>query len=366
MKILPSLLLAASLAGCGRTPGATVVDPDAPTVLAPNDVATVQEQSIATGPRISGTLEPAEKAVIRAEASGSVVEVNVELGDLVTDGEVLGRIETSGTTDLYRSAQVGVTSAEQDLQVAENELARTQRLADAGASAPRDLELAKSQRSAAAARVEAAKAQLASAGTQLGRTTLRSPMNGVISQRAVNLGDVVQPGAAMFTVIEPSSLRLEGSVPAAGIGQLALGTPVRFSVQGYDRSFDGTVERIAPAVDPATRQVPILVSIPNTEHVLIAGLFADGHVASEEHRGLVVPADAVDRSGPNPTVLRIDREGVAQRVEVMLGLEDASAERVEVKSGLQAGDVVVLGAHDVAPGSKVQVESAAAQAGGEG
>jgi RND family efflux transporter MFP subunit len=361
--MLSSLMVAASLLGCGRTPGASVADPDAPTVLAPNDVATVQEQAIATGPRISGTLEPADKAVIRAEAGGSVTEVDVELGDVVTEGEILGRIETSGASDLYRSAQVGVSSAEQDLKVAENELARTQRLADAGAAAPRDLELAQSQRAAAAARVEAARAQLSSAGTQLGRTTLRSPMNGVISQRAVNVGDVVAPGASMFTVIEPSSLRLEGSVPASAIGKLTVGTGVRFSVQGYDRTFDGTVERIAPAVDPATRQIPILVSIPNTEHTLIAGLFADGHVATEEHRGLVVPADAVDRTGPNPTVIRVDPEGVAQKVDVTLGLEDSSAERVEVQSGLAAGDIVILGAHDVEPGSKVQVQSAAARAG---
>jgi RND family efflux transporter MFP subunit len=344
------------LAACGRTPGGDA-ETDPVTVLAPADVATARMDTVATGPRISGTLEPAKKAVMRAEAGGSVLEVAVELGDKVTTGQLLGRIETSGSGDLWRSAQSSVLSAEQDLKNADRDLERARRLADAGAVSPRDVEVSESQRASAAARLEASRAQLASAGTQLGRTTLKSPIDGVVAERAVNVGDVVTPGAPMFTVIEPSSLRLEASVPAASIGALSVGTAVRFEVQGYpDRPIEGTIDRIAPAVDATTRQIPVLVSIPNDgTNALVAGLFADGRIANDQHEGLVVPADAVDLGGAVPAVLTVV-EGRVERVDVAIGLKDEGAEQIEVTSGLRAGAIVIRGgAHDVAPGTRVEV-----------
>ncbi|MEQ1504077.1 MAG: efflux RND transporter periplasmic adaptor subunit [Myxococcota bacterium] len=365
-----SLLMAALVAaGCGGSsdPAAT---PTPSAVLSRADVVVVGQEAIQSGPRISGTLEPAQKAVIRAEASGSVLEVNVEIGETVTEKQVLGRIDAAGTGDLWRSAQSGVSSAEQDLKVAERELARTQRLFDAGAVAPRDLELSQSQFASAQARLQAARAQQSSAGSQLGRTTLRSPIAGVVSERAVNLGDVVSMGAPMFTVIEPSSLRLEGSVPATAIGSLAVGTPVSFEVQGYPgRTFDGTIQRISPAVDPTSRQIPILVSIPNESGTLVSGLFAEGRIASEQRQGLVVPASAVDRTGPAPFVMKIVDDTV-QKAEVGLGIVDEAGEQVELTSGVAVGDVLILGgARDVKEGSAVTIqggETAAASDGNEG
>lgn len=366
------LLLGLLASGCGGGAEEETAGAPPPAVLSSSDVAVATLDTIASGPRLAGTLEPAEKAVLRAEAAGSVLEVNVELGQTVTKGELLGRIEASGTGALWQSAKSGVTSAEQELRNADRDLDRTRRLAAAGAVSPRDLEVSESQFSGAQARLEAARAQQSSAGEQLGRTTLRSPIDGVVSERAVSVGDIVSPGSPMFTVIEPSSLRLEGSVPATAVGTLQIGTPVTFEVQGYPgRTIDGTVERISPAVDPATRQIPVLVTIPNEgRDALVAGLFAEGRVATERRQGLVVPADAVDTSGPIPTVLRV-KEGMAERVEVGLGVHDVAGELYEVTSGLEAGDTVILGgARDVAPGSPVRMEekgaAGSADAGAEG
>lgn len=367
LVVLAGLLLSAcSGGGDGEPPSGTSL-----AVLSANDVVVAAADTIASGPRIAGTLEPAQKAVIRAEASGSVLEVHVDLGQVVAEGELLGKIEASGSGDLWRSAKSGVTSAEQELKNAERDLERARRLAGAGAVSPRDLEVSESQHAGAQARLEAARAQQSSAGEQLGRTTVKSPIAGVVSERAVNVGDVVSPGAPMFTVIEPSSLRLQGSVPASAVGTLQIGTPVTFEVQGYaGRTFDGTVERIAPAVDPATRQIPILVSIPNEGHTLIAGLFAEGRVATEQRQGLVVPVDAVDTTGPVPFVLRV-KDGKVERAEVALGVHDEAGELYEITSGVDAGDTLIIGgARDVAPGSPVRIEdqgaASSADAGAEG
>jgi RND family efflux transporter MFP subunit len=180
----------------------------------------------------------------------------------------------------------------------------------------------------------------------------------VVSQRAVSVGDIVAPGNALFTVIDPSTLRLEASVPADAIGAVSNGVAVRFSVQGMaDASFEGTVERVAPAVDAVTRQLPILVSIPNEEGKLIAGLFAEGRIAAQLHDALLIPLDAVVEGAAAPTVLRV-RDGVVEQVAVTLGVSDPDRELVEVLTGLAEGDQVILGAaRDMAAGTPVEIRT---------
>jgi membrane fusion protein, multidrug efflux system len=90
-----------------------------------------------------------------------------------------------------------------------------------------------------------------------------------------------------------------------------------------------------------TRQVQLLVSIPNAGNRLVAGLFAEGRVASETHQGLVVPGSAVDERGVRPAVMRI-KDGRVQRVDVQVGLRDAATESVEVLGGLAPNDTVLL------------------------
>jgi RND family efflux transporter MFP subunit len=153
-------------------------------------------------------------------------------------------------------------------------------------------------------------------------------------------------------------MRLEGSVPAEQLSQVKLGAPVTFTVNGYPgRTFTGKVTRINPTADPATRQVRIVVSIPNAEGRLVGGLFANGRLASESHTGMLVPASAVDSRSNVPAVFRI-KGGKVERVAVQLGLRDEGAERVEIASGVQVGDTLLLGAaQGITAGTVVKVSS---------
>jgi RND family efflux transporter MFP subunit len=157
-------------------------------------------------------------------------------------------------------------------------------------------------------------------------------------------------------------MRLEASVPSDALTALRIGDPVEFKVNAYpDRTFAGRVERINPTADPATRQVRIYVAIPNTGGRLVAGLFAEGRVATDSREALIVPENAVDVRSVRPTALRV-KNGRTERVEVELGLEDEAGERVEIRNGLSAGDTVLLGAAlGVTPGSQVRVRQIADQ-----
>jgi multidrug efflux pump subunit AcrA (membrane-fusion protein) len=130
---------------------------------------------------------------------------------------------------------------------------------------------------------------------------------------------------------------------------------VEFTVTGGDRRITGQIDRINPVVDSTTRQVRIYVSIPNLDRALVAGLFAEGRVATDTKRAVAVPLTAVDSRGTTPEVHLIKRGRVAE-TDVQLGVRDEAAELVEVLAGAAEGDTVLLGsAQGLTAGSRVQV-----------
>lgn len=360
-RIRPLLVGAALLlSACGGGEAESREVEAEPVSIGKGSVTVVASEPIASGPILSGTLEAERAATVRAEAGGSVLGTSAEEGQRVGAGQLLARIEDAAARDALLSAQSGVRAAESAQRTAQREVERTEQLVQGGALAERDLEVARNNLSAAQAQLADARARLAAAQKQVESTQVRSPIAGVVSERAVNAGDVVSPGSPLFTVIDPASMQLAASVPAEQLAALRIGTPVEFEVRGYPgRAFRGEVKRVNPAVDPATGQVPILVSIPNAEGALLAGLFAEGQVQSESRRALVVPAEAVDETGAAPLVLKIEG-GVVRSVPVRIGMRDRATERVEILSGVAAGDTLLLGAaRSVTPGTRVRVGAVA-------
>jgi len=348
-----------ALAGCK---GGSAAEADA----AATETATVGTENIAVvttgvlqnGPTVSGNLEPEREAMIRAQVGGSLLQTYADEGQAVRAGQTLARIEGGGLQDTYISARAGVTAASNSADIANRELARSEKLLAAGAIAERDIEQARRASIAANAALADARARLATAAKQVGNTNVTSPMSGIVSERPVSAGDVVQPGTALFTVVDPSSMRLEGSVPSEALTQVRVGAPVSFTVNGYPgRSFTGRVTRVNPTADPATRQVRVFISIPNAQGTLVGGLFANGRLAAESRTGLIAPVTAVDSRSNVPAVFRI-KGGKVERVPVTLGLRDEGTEKIEIASGVQAGDTLLLGAaQGITPGTIVKVSS---------
>jgi membrane fusion protein (multidrug efflux system) len=324
-------------------------------VVGPENITVASNGSIMTGPSLSGTLEPEREAVLRAQVSGSVLQTYADQGQALNAGTVLARIDASGIQDAYTSARAGLVAARNAADVAAKDLARNQQLLTAGAIAERDIDQSRRASIAAQAALEDANSRLASAEKAYRSTTVTAPFSGVVSERPVSAGDVVQPGSALFTVVDPSSMRLEASVPAEQLASIRIGVPVDFTVSGYPgRQFVGRITRINPTADPTTRQVRIYVSIPNAGRALVGGLFATGRLSTATKMGLVVPASAVDVRG---SVMRV-RQGKVEKIQIKTGLTDKSSESIEVLSGLQAGDTLLLGAaQGITPGTAVRVSA---------
>lgn len=349
-------LAALLVAGCGGEESEAVAAADAVVSVGAESIVAARSEALSSGPLISGTLEAERAATVRAQIGGTVLETYAEEGQAVREGALLARLTDDAVRDAYLSAQSGVRSAENALRVAEREAERAERLVAGGALAQRDLENARSALAAAQAQAADARARLAAAEEQVQNTRITAPLSGVVSQRAVNAGDVVAPGAALFTVIDPGSMQLVASLPSEQVSAVQVGAPVEFRVRGYPgRTFQGRVQRINPAADPVTRQVPVYVAIPNEGGALVAGLFAEGQLQTSTRRATVIPLEAVDQTGATPTVLRL-QGGVAQPVAVRLGARDPTTERVEVLAGVAAGDTVLVGAaRSITPGTRVRI-----------
>ena len=359
--ILSSILvLSATAMACGRKEAAADGATKVSTVsVGPENITVITVSTLNSGPAISGSLVADKTAAIRAEVGGAVVAVLRDPGAHVSRGTPLARIDDSAIRDSWLSAKSGVTQAQLASDIGKREQERSEKLLAAGAIAENALEAARRGNLAAQAQLDDAKARFASAQKNLDNTVVKAPYDGIVSERQVNPGDIVAPGAPLFTVVDPGTMRLEGTVPADQLGAVRIGAPVKFSVTGYPgRTFTGAITNIYPSADPQTRQVRLYARIPNAGRGLVAGLYATGRVSSTTRDGLTAPLNAVDQRGIKPAVVRI-KNGRVERVEVTIGLRDEGTERVEISGGgVASGDTLLVGAaQGITPGTPVKVSA---------
>jgi len=359
-----SLLATAAItvAACGKRTDASATDTEAPVVIGPENIAIVAETLLVDGPSISGSLAAEREARVNAELGGSVLQVYAEAGQSVKAGQPLAQIEPQTAREQAQFTDALVMSFENNLRLAQRNLERSKRLAQGGALSTAQMEQDEQAVTQAEATLAEARSRQTSAQRTLSRSTVRAPFAGIVANRSASVGDVVKDGTQLFTVVDPTSLRLEAQVPADFLRTIKVGTPVRFQLSGFgDQQLTGRVSRIVPVLDPATRQVQVLVSVPNPDKSLLAGLFAEGRVITSSHEGLTVPQGAIDARGVRPSVMRL-KGGRLERVEVEVGLQDRIAELAEV-TGVAAGDTVVLGsARDIQAGTPARVGAAAERA----
>jgi RND family efflux transporter MFP subunit len=352
--IVPLLALQA----CGKA-APSDASADTAVLVVSQNIAVVDSELVESGPTLSGTLDAERAAQIRAQLGGAVLALYVEKGARVEAGALLVLIDTLVPAEQVRSARSQLRSAQAGADVAKKNWERADALHTAGAIADRELEAAHSQSLAADANVADASSRLASAANQRANAVVRAPFAGTVSERPVNTGDIVQPGSALLTLVDPSMLILEASVPAENLATIKLGTKVEFAVTGVtDGRLTGRIARVNPSVDAVTRQAKLYIQVPNPGRSLATGLFAEGRVAVTSSRQLAIPISAIDAREATPSVKRV-RGGKVELVKVTLGTRDDLSEHVAVSAGLARGDTVLIGGLlDTPVGSPVRVTRA--------
>jgi len=333
-----------SLAGCGKGAAGKTADAEklAPMLISPDDVLTVSSNAMATGPSITGSIEPERRADLRAEVSAVVLAVLKENGDPVKRGDLLVRLDQTSIRDSLTAADASARAADQAFEQAERQYQRMATLKQTGVVSTQQLEDVEIRRNSAQSDRAAAHTRVVTARQQLERTEVRAPFNGIVSDRKVSAGDTAAVGKELLKVIDPASLRFEGLVSADSVGQLKAGQHVWFKIHGYSTNeFTGVITRVNPAANITTRQVEVLVAFDDaSKQPNVAGLYAEGHVETQSSATLSLPGASIVREGDNAFAWRVNGEKLS-KVALTLGDRDARTGAFALRGGLAEGDKVL-------------------------
>ncbi len=333
------------LAACGKMPEKTdkaaVAATARPLLISPEDLLTVRNNALASGPSITGSVQPERRADLRAEVSAVVLQVLKENGDNVRRGDLLVRLDDTSIRDSLASAEASTRSADQAFVQAERQFQRMTTLRTSGMVSTQALEDAETRRNNAQSDLAGAKARAVQARQQLQRTEARAPFDGIVSDRKVSAGDTAQVGKELLKVIDPTSMRFEGMVSADNIGDIKAGQPVGFRVNGYgEQEFVGKVRRVNPSANVTTRQVEVLVDFSGEKQPKLAGLYAEGRIEATSRTSLTIAATALVRDGDTASVWRM-KDKKLQKAVVVIGERDLRSGDFVVVSGVAEGDSVI-------------------------
>ena len=337
------------------------------------ETATATTGVLTEGIDVTGTLAPKFEVDVKSEVAGLVSEVYVTEWVRVKKGEPLAKVDIREQEAFVKRTEAALESAkssELQARVADNrarrELERMRKLKENGLATQQSLDDSVSEAEAAASRVEAAHSQVRSAEedlnqvrTRLAKGRIAAPIEGIVSERRANVGDLVGEAGAnqpLFHIVDNRVLNLTVSVPSAVMAGLRLGQPLEFTTDALPgRTFKGTVMFINPAVNEADRSVRVIAEVNNAAGELKGGLFVQGRIVTGKRDGVIlVPREALsgwDIAGRKAKLFIVEGDKAKSR-EVRTGL--ATERGVEITAGLKAAETyIVRGAFNVKEGDKL-------------
>lgn len=351
--------------------------PDAPAVA----VAKAKPEEMSNTLALTAEFRPFQEIDVMAKVAGYVKSINVDVGDRVQQGQLLAVLEIPEMADDQTRAQAALDRSQAEVARAADDLRRAQsshenvhlsytRLSGVAKQRPglvaqqelddahgKDLvaeaqiSAAQSNHSAAEQQARVSAAELQRVRTLLDYAHVAAPFAGVITKRYADTGSMIQAGTSSSTQVMPlvklsdnSMLRLVLPVPESAVPTVNVGQTVEVHVPTLGRSFPGRVARSAGKVLPSTRTMDTEIDVPNPGLRLIPGMYAEVKLTLD-HRSsvLAIPIPAVDFGGDEASgqVAVVTPENRVEMRKVALGIQTATS--VEVRSGLNVGDLVVMG-----------------------
>jgi membrane fusion protein (multidrug efflux system) len=288
---------------------------------------------------LTGVLAANERSDLAANASGRVINVFVELGQRVAQGEPIAQLDKRTAVLSAREASANVQTMVEQLNASKKDCERYEKLLAKGAITQQEHDRAIGQCQTQGSSELAARVRVQQAAQMLSDATIRAPFAGKIADRFVHVGDYVMPSSRVVTLLSDDPLRLRLTVPESDIGSVKTELAVRFESAGVpDREFQATVKYIGGEVREQTRDMVIEAIVDNHEGILLPGMFVTAHLATGVRDLPVVPKQAL-LTGTTPSVFVLDGERVRQRL-VQLG--PPQGELLSILDGVRVGEKVVL------------------------
>lgn len=302
--------------------------------------------------RSPGTVIAAQSALIASRLTGYIDHMDVDIGDRVKKGQVLLTIDSRDVEAKVRQAHANIAAARATLQDASGNYRRYKVLVRQGAVSHQTYQRAKRDYMTAQAQLRAAEAGLKVALAERTYAQVRSPVNGVVTARDVDAGDLATPGKPLLTVQQSGAEQILTDVTARAYQALAVGREVRIRAQ--QRSLAAKVIHLGPAAAAQTETHPVKLALPASAGLSV-GTFVRVLVPVGQRPALLVPASAVTRRLGIPAVFIVGTDGRAHLRLVRLG--ERRGTRVEITAGLHAGErVIVAPTARIDNGTPVQAE----------
>lgn len=319
--LFPALLALFVMTGCHEQ-----VEKSAPSSLPPVEVR-VETLALSTVPvqiELSGTLQAVEQATISARVAGQVFKLPVHIGSRVNKGDLLVKISAEEINARVRQAEV-------QLEQARRNLTRESQLFQVNASTREKVKTLDEL-------VQTSEAAFREAQTMLGYTEIRAPFSGTVTDKLVEVGDLAAPGVPLLKLEDGTDLEVVIQVPEAQSQHLNLGSSLPLTVPAAGLELEAQVREISPTVDPASRTTQIKLKLPSASG-LRSGQFARVGLVDGRPTTLLIKRTALRQNGQMQQVF-VAEQGKARMRLVRTGAE--FDERIEVLSGLRAGDRVIL------------------------
>jgi membrane fusion protein (multidrug efflux system) len=334
---LSALVLGAALPSTGcATPEAKARSLDEGTVTVP--IREVVARPVPKSLLLTGTIVASRESDLAADAAGKVVATFAERGERVKQGQPLARLDARGAALNQAEARARVESARIEREHAQLECQRAEHLFRENVISRAEFDRLHASCDGAKFAAAAASAREGMAVKSLGDATIRAPFAGEVVERYVNVGEYVQPGTRIATVVDLESLRLEIAVPESLMAHVRQRQTVRFQVTAYPgEMFTGEVRYVGSALRRAGRDLVVEAAVPNAERRLRPGMFATARIDTGSTELPVVPAGALLGNGRSRRAFVVREQMLEERV-VLIG--DPVGDGFAVLSGLKPGERV--------------------------
>jgi RND family efflux transporter MFP subunit len=314
----------------------------------------------------SGTLKSRNTALVSAKIMGEVTGIKVKPGDAVKKGDVLLTIsapdinaKADAAGEAFKEAQRGADIAGENKGLMEKTFERYKKLYEEKALSGQEFDEVKSKKEVALLEYERAQRALdrAEAGLQeaeafKGYAVVRSPLNGIVSEKMIDIGSMATPGAPLILVEEPD-YRVEAAVDEKLLSSINKGTQILISIDPIAINTTGRVSEIVRQVDPLTRTFIVKMDLNENPKSLRGGMYAKVRIPTGKKPGLFIPLDAVISRGDMSGVYAVSEDGIVTLRFVKTG--KGSEGKIEILSGLSAGEkIIVKGIEKAVDGGKVE------------
>lgn len=341
------------------------------------EIAAAVSQDLVEGIDVTGTLEPKFYADVKTQIPGLVKQVFVTEWVRVRKGQLLAKIDLAETEAMVKRAEASVESARASLaqaQVsvnrADRELERMRKLKESGLATQQAVDDAGTEADAAKARIDASRAQIRAAEEEVrqlnarqGKGVVVSPIDGVVSIRNVNVGDLASDAAAgspIFRIVDNRILNLTVTLPSSQSARVKVGQKLEFTVDSLPgRIFSGKVMYINPELDQMDRSLKVIAEVVNSDDLLKGGLFAKGRIIAGTRTGVLqLPRQSLsawDTNSQKGTVFVVE-SGAAKARQVTTGA--VNGDLVEIVTGVKAGEkYVTRGGFNLKDGDRIALSA---------